>query len=303
MKYYLNFLAIGHDKRLEISESKYKEIESSNENLLLFNDFTLIYRITLDAYRRMEVSQYELALDHILLGFSPYSVYEDTLDSRVVLNSALIGYLAAARLFHDWADKHLSTMIGKEAFKNFDKFKSKIYDNTPKYKFVEELRNYVQHRGVPKHITYHNFLDDAENPQTSEIGTTMSFYAIKDRLQSDSNFKKHVLKDMPDKINVIKCIRVHMSGIWTLHDSVISNNSDKADEARKVIEKHRDRYQREVGGSLTGLYAVAEKAGTTSSKTPLFLNWDDARRKVLRKLDSVNLKNLSKQYITSKIQG
>ena len=298
MEYLLKGLANGQKNCIGISKSEYKEIESSTQILSLFSSFTENYLITLESYRKIEMSQHKLALDHRLMGFSPY---KDSLNARVVLNSGLIGYLAAARFFLDWADKHLQIMVGKEGFENFNKFKSDIYDNSSEYRFVEALRNYVQHKDVPKDITYHNFYEDTENIDKNDMVTTISFFADRDKLKSDKKFKKSALKDMPSKINIFQCIRTHMSGIWELHNLLVSDNSDKAEEARKIIEKHRNRFEKEFGGSLIGLCALAKKAGTISGRIYLLLDRDDVRCELLKELAS--LKNLSKSYITGKIQG
>ncbi len=298
MKYWLRILVLGHSENLEITESAFRNIVSSRQNLSLFSSFTENYRVTLDSYRRVEINQYELALDHVLFGYSPYKGF---LDAKVTLSSAVMGYLTAARYFHDWADKNLKIMIGDQSFQDFDKSRSDFYDSNPEYQFIEALRNYVQHRSLPiEAIKYHNFVEDRKNHENSDIATASSLYSDREKLREDKKFKKTVLSGMPEKINIIQCVRCHMSGIWKIHDLVISRNGKRADEARKVIETHRDRFSAEVGGNLIGLHAVSEKDGTIVDQLPLLLDWDDARRDALKQTG--NLTNLSRRYVTGKIQ-
>ena len=300
MEYLLKGLANGQKNCIGISKSEYKEIESSTQILSLFSSFTENYLITLESYRKIEMSQHKLALNNRLQAFPGYKGF---LENRVVLISTVIGYLSAGRFFQDWAIKHLPRMIGKDGSEKFKKSRCERYDNTPEHRFVEEFRNYVQHKDVPKDITYHLYYEDSENLEKSDMASSISYYARRDKLESDKNFKKIALIGMPDRINILQCIRTHMSGIWEMHDSVVSNYSSQANEARKIVEMYRDRFQLEVGGELTHLCVLAmdKEAGTINSKIQLFLGWDDVRREVLTQLAS--LKNLSKSYITGKIRG
>jgi hypothetical protein len=298
MKYSLKIWAIGQKDSVEISEENFYSIESARNILSLFSSFTENYRVTLNSYRRLELSQHELSLDHMLFNLLQHKNF---LEARVTLNSAIIAYLTSTKFFHDWADKHLSTMIGPDAFDKFSSFRSKIYDDSPEYRFIEALRNYVQHRNLPiETISYHNFIEDKDNHDSSDWVTTTSLSADRGKLQSDKKFKKSALRDLPEKINIIQCIRTHMSGMWEIHNSVIVDHSNKADEARSIVKTYMDLFQNEVGGKLIGLHAVAEKEGVTEGKLPLLLEWDDARREALQQIG--NLRRLSKTYVTGKIK-
>jgi hypothetical protein len=298
MKYLLKIWAIGHNNSIEISEENFHSIESARNLLSLFSSFTENYRVVLNSYRRLELSQHELSLDHMLFN---HLRHKNFLEARVTLNTAIIGYLTSTKFFHDWSDKHLPTMIGPEAYEKFSSFRSKIYDDSAEYRFIEALRNYVQHRNLPiETISYHNFIEDKDNHESSDWVTTTSLLADREKLKSDQKFKKKALNDLPEKINIIQCIRAHMSGIWEIHNLLIVDHSNSADESRSIVETYRERFKNEVGGKLIGLHAVAEKEGETVEKIPLLLEWDDARREALKQIG--NLKKLSKTYVSGKIK-
>lgn len=300
MKHALRILALGHSKYIDISAEEFEAIKVAREQLRVFGTFTENYRIVLESYHRLETVKHEIELNNLLYGFG---FYGGLLDIRVALNSAIMAYLATARYFLDSGDKMLTKLIGAQAFAAFEAFRANIYDTQKEYKFVEGLRNYVQHRAVPvDNMKFYNFVEDTKNHETSDIVTAVSLLVNRDSLQNDEKFKKGALVNMPDAIDIIQCTRVHMGGMWALHDYIISNHGALAATARKVISDQIDRFQKEVGGSVVGLHAVAYSDGKEiTEQAPVLLKWDDARLDALKKIG--NLKNLHKWYISGKIQA
>lgn len=128
-----------------------------------------------------------------------------------MLNSPIIGYLASARYFIDSTDKVLPKILTPEQEESFKTFRSEIYDTIKEYRFIEALRNYVQHRELPVHnVTYHNYVEDKNNIESSDKVLSLSLHSVRQTLQDDKKFKKAALKEMPEIIDIIYCIRFHM---------------------------------------------------------------------------------------------
>src|SRR4051812_25712267 len=107
MKYALRVEAFPRSKRVDITEEMFNELTKARAVLSSFFYLTENYRVLLEAYQRAETVRHDVALSHILHGFSGYAA---TTDARVTLDSALIAYLASARYYIDSSNKLLSDL-------------------------------------------------------------------------------------------------------------------------------------------------------------------------------------------------
>ena len=150
-------------------------------------------------------------------------------------------------------------------------------------------------------MTYHNYVEDKDNIEKSDMVTTLSLRANHHILRKDQKFKKAALKGMPEVIDIIYCIRFHMEGMWKLHNHFSKSHSDLADKTRSVLLHAIQRLKKESDNSSFVFHAIAALSETEhKEKVPLLLEWDDARRAALKKIG--NLNNLHKRYVTGKIQ-
>jgi len=299
MNYYLQRLALGKNKRIVMTEKEFNELKLAKDTLTNFFSLTENYRVVVESYRAVEKAKHDAELEHILysrLGYDNFS------DARVALNSPLVGYLASARYFLDSTNKILPKSLSQAQVESFNKFRSNIYDTISEYRFVEALRNYVQHRELPVHnVTYHNYVEDSNNIETSDKVSSLSLRAVRQNLREDKKFKKAALEGMPAVIDIIYCIRFHMEGMWKLHDYLVRSHFELLDEARSVVSNAIERFEEDPGERSFGLHAIASLSETEETeKVPLLLEWDDARRAALKRIG--NLNNLNKRYVTGKIQ-
>jgi len=299
MRHYLRVLTIGRQSTVGITEKEFYELQQAKGVLANFYSLTENYRVVVESYRTVEKAKHDAELDQIL--YSKFG-YDDFSDARVALNSPIVGYLASSRYFIDSTDKILPEILSPAQVESFSKFCSNIYDSICEYRFVEALRNYVQHRELPVHtITYHNYVEDMNNIKTSDKVTSLSLRATRQTLQNDKKFKKAALKGMPEAIDIIYCIRFHMEGIWKMHDYLLQSHFEIADNARAIVLSAIAQFEKNTGEKSFGLHAVAQKTeNEVSEKIPLFLDYDDARRTALKRIG--NLNNLHKRYVTGKIQ-
>jgi hypothetical protein len=299
MRHCLRVHAIGHRGFVGISGEEFDELKNAKGILANFYDLTENYRVVIQSYRAVEKAKHDAELDHIL--YSKFG-YDDISDARVTLNSPIIGYLASSRYFLDSTDKILPKIISVTQVESFNQFRRNIYDSICEYRFIEALRNYVQHRELPVHsMTHHNYVEDINDIKASDKVSTISLYAKCQTLKKDKKFKKEALKGLPDMINIIFCIRYHMEGIWKIHEYLIQTHSGIADNARAIISNAIERFEATTGESSFGLCITSEETETSvSEQIPLLLDHDDARRAALNKLGYLN--NLHKRYVTGKIQ-
>ena len=299
MKYYLQKLALGQNGEIGITEKEFNALKQAKDALMNFFGLVENYRVVVESYRTIEKAKHDAELDYVL--YSRFG-YDDHSDARVALNSTIVGYLASARYFLDSTDKILPKILSSAQVKSFNEFRRNIYDSTIEYRFVEALRNYVQHRELPIHtVTYHSYTEDRNNIETSDKVTSLSLRAERQTLQEDRKFKKAALKGMPKVIDIIYCIPFHMEVIWKLHDYLAQAHFGIADNARAIVSSAIERCEANTEERSLGLHAIAQLTETeVTEKVPLLLNWDDARRAALKRIG--NLNNLHKRYVTGKIQ-
>ena len=301
MTYFFQILALGEQDVVAIDSVEFNTLKSAKDTLNAFFTLTENYRVVAEAYRQVERANQEAVLDHIVFRKNEY---HDSADVRIMLSTPILGYLASSRYFLDSTDKLLPTIISEDAVKAFNLVRSDIYDSKPEYKFTEALRNYSQHRERPFHgTTFHNVIEDVENHSTSDIDTALSVLADRESLRQDDKFKADALEGMPEKINIIMALRIHMESLWHLHDYLITQHGGIADAARSRVIASIETFKKSTGRSeLLGLHAVSQAAadGKFEETIPLLLDWDDARSRIIKRCG--NLKNLRRRYATGKIQ-
>jgi hypothetical protein len=283
---------------VNITEQEYQAIENAWNTILQFKSFTETYRIVLESYRHVEKAKHDAELDFILydkLGHQDFS------DKRVLLNSAIIGYFSSSRLFRDSTNKILNKLLDIDSRKKFNKFKSDIFETQPEIRFIEAFRNYSQHFNGPiSEMTIHLFLEDKSKAGASDLVTSLSINVKQEALLKDNRFNKEALKDMPEIIDIILCIRFHMEGVWLLHNYVITNHSSYASLSREILDNYIKRFENETKENSIALYAIAtDQTSSQYKEVPLLLYLDDERLAAINKL--ADLTNLHKRYITGKI--
>ena len=184
----------------------------------------------------------------------------------------------------------------KEAVK--DLF-SKEYDENKEYRFMEALRNYVQHRGIPVHWT-----QQGAGRTSMESDWCLEYHielaSQRSYLEEDRKFNKKVLAELDEKIDLKSATRSYVESISNVHQSARSMIAKSVTLARELIEDAHHRYAAEYDKSLVGLSACKWSDEKQVSAIPLLLDWDDIRVKLQKR--NKKLTNLRKYYITGRIK-
>jgi hypothetical protein len=298
VKYILRIHGLGEFPEVDLDVSEFEAIRRSREILANGLDMEEKYEILISNYLEFEKELLEFAALSMIRN--PYD-YEDFFQVRTVLNRRLVNILTAARLYVDQLHQHVRVALPgrpnvKEEVKSLF---SKEYDQCFEYRFMETLRNYVQHRGIPVYGTqFHGSRKDSE--EEPRFMFSMEVSSNKNTLQEDTIFKKKILDETPDKVDLKMATRSYIEGISRIHSSARKLIEQSLGQSRAVIEKARASYQKVHIGSLTGLHAIClNEDGGLDSAIPLLLDWDDIRVRLIRR--NSELVNLSKRYVSSEI--
>lgn len=297
MKYLVTILTTGNNPELVIDKSKFEQLKQAKNYLSEILSFEEKYELLLSNYMELE--------KECLLISAQNMVYEDNeymnfFDIKLLFNQRIVNLLTTSRLYIDQLSQHIKACNLNIDIKSFFSYE---YDNNFEYRFMEALRNYVQHRGLAVHFTSigsnWTSLDD-----DGEIQFKTRVYTKKDEVEKDSAFKKSVAKEMPDKVDIIYASRSYIESISKVHCNIRKILSDVAISSRQIVEEIIHEYEKTSNGKSIGLGIVClennGKYDEILDKFYITLEWDNIRIKLEKKNQS--LVNLRKRFVSSSIK-
>jgi hypothetical protein len=171
------------------------------------------------------------------------------------------------------------------------------YNGNPMYRFMEELRNHVQHRGLPVHWT-------STSGRWTSLGEnglleySMDLGVQRKLLEEAGKFKKSILREMPDKVDLKTASRSYVESLSKVHIDVRALIQDPVNKSRLNIEEAHNEYGKIYAEKLLGLCIRITDGPTVVETLPFLLVWDDVRLKLQKRNQS--LANLKKRYATGK---
>lgn len=152
------------------------------------------------------------------------------------------------------------------------------YDNRPNsanYRFMEALRNLIQHRANPSHTVKQK---SGVNHWTEYVTVTGS----KNIYAEDPKFKKQVLDEMGDEVDLRAAMRDYVSLLSEVHWRLREVLAPHLESARSTTETALNRYNASFEAS-GGVVALEETDGADTECFPVLLKWDDVRRNLAAK--------------------
>jgi hypothetical protein len=222
--------------------------------------------------------------------------------TRSQFNKRIVNLLTAARMHKDQLKRRVPACLpgDPDAEQTVRQLFSKERDECFEYRFMDKLRNFVQHFGLPVHWT--NFQGAWDT--LGEDGNLLFWIetgSSKIKLQEDDKFEPSVLNEAPDKIDLRDTIRKYVEAISRVHAGARKLVQESSREARETIENALSSYRKEFAGDIVGLFAFCmDDEDKVLDKIPVMLEWDDIRVQLTKR--NPLLVNLSKRYVTSKIR-
>jgi hypothetical protein len=298
MRYVIRKFVLGRVPEIEISADDYSALAVARK--ILTNAFAIEekYEIVLSNLLDLEKELLGLAATEIVRGPKEYS---DFYAVRSVLNVRLVNLLTAAKLYLDQLPQHVCKSLPADASakETVQSYCSEEYDTHFEYRFMEALRNYVQHRGIPVHVTRHggawtSLKHDGFLEYCVDIGAQRVY------LEEDGKFKRSVLNEIANDVVDLKAsARKYIERISAINQQARELIADYVKEARAIIESTHERYAAIHEGTVVGLAALAlNQDDRVESSVPLLLEWDDIRAELQKR--NPELKNLARQYATGK---
>ncbi|MFG0528972.1 hypothetical protein ACF8FB_01285 [Pseudomonas sp. yb_2] len=298
--YFLKVAALGQFPILKITEGEYSQIASSRQTLSAALNMEESYDLAignfLDLEKELLLLTAEKVVDH---RFDYQRAYELT----STLNRRTVNFILSGKNYTELIASKASKCLGsnQQIEETVKLLTNKEYEASLDYRLMEALRNHVSHSGVAIHkVTNPDrwILDDQK--QAKNLVFNIGIYALKSRLAENSKFKKNVLDELPNDIDIKKAVRSYMGAISNIHEEVRKLTKPTIDQARATVELYLAKYAEQNDGkaSVVGAYSSALHA---SGQKPimLLLEWDDVRIELEKKNHSIT--NIGKRYVSSSL--
>jgi len=194
----------------------------------------------------------------------------------------IMNLLSTGRTYVDQVVRDFTSFGGEGHFAEKAKeLMHAAYDRSFDYRFIYELRDRAQHRALPV-----DGIDGGIRPKAGDSERTL-FYASKKRIESDrGKFKKRVLDEAGEKIDLRLLLRGYMTEMSKIHIALRETVEAECLRSRATINLAIKDYvsaQEEDGSSgnkALGLASVVEAEDSICDIVPLLLDWDDVRVKL-----------------------
>lgn len=296
MTYILRKAVVHAVPEIEIAQEEFADLKSAREILAGAFAIEEKYEIAVSNFLALEKQLLEVAVTNAVRDTLSYGEFFET---RSALNIRLVNLLTATKLYLDQLPQHVADCVPNSAdvASTVKRRCADEYDKNFEYRFMEALRNHVQHRGIPIHF----IRQDGHWTSFDEFGLmefSVHIAAQKEILESDGKFKKAVLAEMAEEVDLLAAARKYVESLSSIHQFVRDLISDSITAARALIESAHTRYSEVFDGNLIGLSAIEVDEEGVRSSVPLLLEWDDVRLQLQNR--NRQLVNMAKRYVTSK---
>lgn len=299
--YTLQTMWLGSSAGLTLSETEFLKLKKARNCLNAASALEESYDLLLENYRELEVAVLTEAVHEMT---AMRHEYDDFFDLRTLLNRRVVNVLAAARKYLDQYVQQLSE-AGLEA-NEVELVKSKssaAYDHSFGYRFMHALRNHALHNGLAVYGVTVNGRWLPKGEEAKELHFTITPYALKAALETDSKFKKTVLVECSEKVFLLPAVRDYVGGISAVHMEARARIAPLVDAARDLFQTTIDRFKMEKSPEdIVSLSAIAKVMDEheEAERIPILLAWEDVRQRLVKK--NAALSNLNQRFVSNQCE-
>lgn len=203
--------------------------------------------------------------------------YREGNERMAAINLVFVNYLSTARSYVDKIGSASSRCFEgsetKTAGEHTKTWLAEQFDGSFGFRFLEALRNHVQHNGSALHV-----LGPGYRRSVTSTEVFLEPMCSKARLIERGGFKAQVLKECPEEINLIECARLHVHGLSRVQRRVRDLTAQAISDAVGNLKQGQALLDGKVSGSLDATEAVAlDQEGAVTEAVPMLLHWEDVR--------------------------
>lgn len=280
MKYVVRSIFIENTHEEEVDEHRFNQIKHSRNVLSAALQIENVFDNLLSNYLEVETRCLELTAHRLVrrsIG------YRDGNEALASINLVFVNYLSTARAYIDKIPKTASRCfegIECQTIKGrLEEALSIQYDSHFDYRFMEALRNYVQHSGSALHMLRTGASDLKQDEQSVQFQESfLEPICSKSILLESGDFKAKVLAECPSLVNLLDCTRVHVRSLSHVQQIVRTLTAEATADAKLQMKNGQALLEGKVTGSLDGVEAVSRlPTGEASETVSMLLKWEEVR--------------------------
>ncbi|RLB49923.1 MAG: hypothetical protein DRI90_24150 [Deltaproteobacteria bacterium] len=274
----------------------YKEAQATLARALAVEQ---TYEVLVSNYLEFERFLLEEAATAMVRRDKPYE-RQFAISMRATIR--IVNLLTAARMYVEQAPLNVRACV-PDVGGMLEKVKglfSRQYDDHAEYRFMEALRNHVQHHGMPVHWT------EQGAGWTSHEGDERLVYwveiaSLRLVLSQNRKFKKRVLAELDDKVDLKLAVRRYVECLSRVHSEMRASLADPTTVARTRLREAHERFGSSDPLESVTLTAIAAPADGDEAVVPLLLEWDDMRLRLVER--NKELPNLHKTHASGRVRS
>lgn len=280
MKYVVRSVFVENTFEAIIDEQKFQEIKHSRQVLSAALQIENIFDNMLSNYLEVETRCLDLTARRLIHRANSYREGNEALAS---INLVFVNYLSTARAYVDKIPKTVGKCFDESEAQSIKlRLQEAIsfrYDLHFGYRFMEALRNHVQHSGSALHLLRQSSKGSDHEGLTANLReSSLEPLCDKSILLEHGGFKAQVLAECPPLINLIDCIRVHIRALSEVQQIVRTLVTQGTADAVLQMKNGQALLEGKVVGSLDGAEAVSfSSTGEVSERVPMLLKWEEVR--------------------------
>jgi hypothetical protein len=264
-----------------ISQDDFVRGKAARVRLIAGFDVEQIFDLLIRNYLSVESACIAHAIRQMALR--PTS-YDDFFDELIPINLAVVNYLSTARMFRDQVPKHAAmctpTITADNVREHIEAAKRAEFE----VRFIEALRDHVQHSGMAVHKTAPG--DRSDFDENRRLEYRVCIYTQRQYLEEDNRFPDAVRRECADEVDLLRSLRRHMQAMSRVLWGVRREIEVELAGQRSVIETLRQRHrpsdpEADFPDALEAVEFDADDG--VVDVVPLLLKWDDIRLNLQRR--------------------
>lgn len=304
MSYYLWKAVLGRTPKIEITKDEHDATIAAWRAISVITDIEEEWDCLVQNFIELEMELIRSAMHSMVLNHKSYHEFQQI---RLSFSRRLSNLLQSCRSYLDHTPHHLNKLEGHAFVDPFKQLTNTAYDGHFGYRFMEALRNYAQHRGLPLHgasfdATWTGNLDDDSNDKGLLRHVVLASINLA-KIKGDKKFSAKLLAEVDgdlEHLDVATLTREYIEALGGVHDGLRKLWTSALTEWKSTVRGAIAHYAEINDGNVIGL-SVAEfnENGTVKSHVNVF---DDLLLRVERLTRrNGSLVNLRRRYVTNEL--
>lgn len=304
MSYYLWKAVLGRTPKIETTKDEHDTIIAAWCAVSVVANIEEEWDCLVQNYIDLEMELLRSAMHSMVLNHDSYHEFQQI---RLGFSRRLSNLLQSCRSYLDHTPHYLNKLESHAFADPFKKLTNTAYDGHFGYRFMEALRNYAQHRGLPLHGASFDarWMENlAESDDDKGLLRHVVLASINlARIKGDKKFSAKLLAELDgdlEHLDVATLTREYIEALGGVHDGLRKLLNGALAEWKSTVRDAIARYAEINGGNAIGL-SVAEfnENGTVKSHINIFddlllrLEWLTRR--------NGSLINLRRRYVTNEL--